>query len=177
MVINITFKEKAQDILAKLAIGQSPEYVWIGCCDSRVPPEIITSQSPGKYFVYRNIANQCRLDDSNMLSGLQFATEILGAKKIIVCGHSNCGGVAASMSDEAFGLDNVIEPIRQLYNSNYEALSAIEDESDRIIALAKTNVLKQIENIQSLDFIVRQKVDIFPLFYHIERGQLSIVNE
>jgi len=161
----------------ELAKGQSPDYVWIGCCDSRVPPEMITNQSPGKLFVYRNIANQCRLDDNHMIKGIQFATEVLGAKKIIVCGHSNCGGVAAAMSDQTFGLDNVIEPVQKLYRENYKELSAIEDQGERVVALAKLNALQQVKNIRSFSFIGQQNIEVCPLIYYIESGQLSVVNE
>lgn len=169
------YRGESPDYFDRLSKGQSPEYIWIGCCDSRVPPEVISGQGPGRLFVYRNIANQCRLDDSNMLSGLQFAIEALGVKKIIVCGHSHCGGVAAAMSDEDFGLNDVISTVRALYQSHHPEISMIKCESDRIAALAKINVLKQMENIQSLGFISKRKIDISPLFYHIERGELSVI--
>src|SRR5438477_13205097 len=112
----------------KLAEGQHPEFLWIGCSDSRVPPDRITGTREGDMFVHRNIANLVVQTDMNLLSVLQYAIDVLEVKHVIVCGHYGCGGVRAAMSPQPLGLiDNWLRHIRDVHLWNRDELSTIAD--------------------------------------------------
>ena len=98
--------ENEPDFFSKLLGVQTPDFLWIGCSDSRVPPDVITQTRPGEIFIHRNIANMVVHTDLNMLSVLQYAVEVLKVKHIIVCGHYGCGGVKAAMTNHSMGLIN-----------------------------------------------------------------------
>ena len=127
---------------------QTPEILWIGCSDSRVPADRITGTQPGEIFVHRNISNLVIHTDLNMLSVLQFAVEILKVKHIIVCGHHNCGGVSAAMSHKSFGLmDQWIWHIKNVYRIHREEIDAMKTEEERHHLLTELNVKEQVLNL------------------------------
>jgi carbonic anhydrase len=133
---------------ADLAKQQSPEYVWIGCSDSRVSASNIVGLLPGEVFVHRNIANQVIHTDMNCLSVLQFAVEVLQVKHIIVCGHYGCGGVKAALEDKRHGLiDNWLRHIQDVANLYEDVLSEIDDADEKLNKLCDLNVIKQVLNV------------------------------
>lgn len=132
----------------KLSLGQKPDYLWIGCSDSRVPANEVTNTQSGEIFVHRNIANLVVHTDMNLLSVLEYAVKYIGIKHIIVCGHYGCGGVKAAMSNELHGfVDNWLCNIKDVYNKNSKELEAIEDIEKRTDRLTELNVLEQVRNL------------------------------
>ncbi len=139
---------KDSDYFARLSEVQTPEFLWIGCSDSRVPANEITNTPPGEIFVHRNIANLVVHTDLNMLSVLQYAVQVLKVKHIIVCGHYGCGGVRAAMSHKNLGLINKwLRNIKDVYYSHKDELQAISNEDDRIDRLTELNVQEQVMNL------------------------------
>ena len=136
------------DFFKKLAAQQAPEYLWIGCSDSRVPANEIVGLLPGELFVHRNVANVVEHTDVNCLSTLQYAIDVLRVKHVIVCGHYGCGGVRAAMSSQPLGLiDNWLRHIRDVHLWNREELAAIPDITARTNRLAELNVEAQVANV------------------------------
>jgi carbonic anhydrase len=132
----------------KLSLGQTPEYLWIGCSDSRVPANEVTNTESGEIFVHRNIANLVVHTDMNLLSVLEYAVKYLGVKHIIVCGHYGCGGVKAAMSNELHGfVDNWLRNIKDVYNKNSTELELITDIDKRTDRLTEMNVVEQVRNL------------------------------
>lgn len=140
--------ESDPNFFSDLAKGQSPEYLWIGCSDSRVPANEITGTKPGEMFVHRNIANLVVHNDMNLLSVLSYAVEVLKVKHIIVCGHYGCGGVLAAMSNQQYGLiDNWLRNIKDVYKIHAAELDAIADEKARAARLVELNVMEQVNDL------------------------------
>jgi carbonic anhydrase len=134
-----------KNFFSELAAKNQPEYLWIGCSDSRVPANEITGTQPGEVFVHRNIANMVIHTDMNMLSVLSYAVEILKVKHIIVCGHYNCGGINAALGKKQFGLiDNWLRHIKDVYRMYQEELDAISDFQLRSNRLVELNVVQQV---------------------------------
>lgn len=132
----------------KLSLGQKPDYLWIGCSDSRVPANEVTSTESGEIFVHRNIANLVVHTDMNLLSVLEYAVKYLEVKHIIVCGHYGCGGVKAAMSNQLHGfVDNWLCNIKDVYNKHQVELNAIEDIDKRTDRLTELNVVEQVKNL------------------------------
>lgn len=127
---------------------QTPEFLWIGCSDSRVPANQITGTLPGEVFVHRNIANLVVENDVNLLSVLHYAVNYLKVKNIIVCGHYRCGGVKAALSNDSFGiLDKWLINLKKVRDANHEYLQSLPDEVSREDALAELSVKQQVRNL------------------------------
>ena len=137
--------EKDPEFFNRLANGQQPPLLWIGCSDSRVPANEIIGAQPGEVFVHRNIANMVIHTDISMLSVLDYAVNVLNVKHIIVCGHYGCGGVQAAMGNKNIGLiDNWIRHIKDVYRHHATELNSIDGEKDRFNRFVELNVVEQV---------------------------------
>src|SRR5246500_5424522 len=133
---------------------QAPEYLWIGCSDSRVPANEIVDLDPGELFVHRNVANLAPPQDANYLSVLQFAVDVIKVKHIIVVGHYGCGGIAAAVDGQRRGLvDHWLHPIREEYHEHRPALEAMAGLPARLNRLCELNVIRQVRNVASDVFV------------------------
>ena len=138
----------------RLAETQQPDYLWIGCADSRVPANEIIGLGPGELFVHRNIANMVHPIDHNVLSVLQYSVEFLRVSHIIVCGHYGCGGVQAALRvGMAPPLENWLEQIRSVYRSHRKEIDALPDENGRWRRLCELNVVAQVETVCQIDVV------------------------
>lgn len=151
----------------ELSKAQNPEYLWIGCSDSRVPTNQITGTRPGEIFVHRNIANMVVHSDMNMLSVLSYAVDVLKVKHIIVCGHYGCGGVAAAMGNKQYGLiDNWLRHIKDVYRYHHVELDAIADEEQRVRRLVELNVIEQVHDLGKTSIVQNAWRNKQPLHIH-----------
>lgn len=142
------------DYFTRQAESQTPEFLWIGCSDSRVPAEDITGAEPGELFVHRNIANLVVHTDLNMLSVLQYAVEVLRVKHVVVCGHYNCGGVKNAMTRKNFGLINKwLRHIKDVYRLHQRELSCMTDDQARHDRLVELNVIEQVQNLAQTSLV------------------------
>jgi len=138
----------------RLQHQHAPQYLWIGCADSRVPANEIVGLDPGELFVHRNVANLAPPQDANYLSVLQFAVDVLKVKHVIVVGHYGCGGVKAAVDGKRRGLvDHWLHPIREVFHSHRSELEAIPDENARLDRLCELNVMRQVTNVASDVFV------------------------
>lgn len=143
-----------KDFFKRLANVQKPEFLWIGCADSRVPANEITGTNPGEVFVHRNIANMVVHSDMNMLSVLDYAVNVLEVNHVIVCGHYGCGGIKAAMINKQIGLiDNWIRHIKDVYRMHQDELEAIEDMKVRQDRLTELNVIEQVYDLGKTSII------------------------
>jgi len=150
-----------------LSRGQTPEYLWIGCSDSRVPANTITGTDPGEIFVHRNIANMVVHSDMNMLSVLSYAVEVLKVKHIIVCGHYGCGGVNAAMGNKQIGLiDNWLRHIKDVYRYHHKELDAIENMEQRARRFVEVNVMEQVHDLGKTSIVQNAWKNKQPLHIH-----------
>ncbi len=141
-------KEQDPDFFNKLSSQQQPEYLWIGCADSRVPSNQIIGLLPGEVFVHRNVANMVMHTDFNCLSVLQYAVEILKVKHIMVVGHYGCGGVRAAMEDVQHGLiDNWLRALKDIYYYQRHRFSELDNDEDRVNLLCEINIRAQVSNV------------------------------
>lgn len=144
------------EFFSRLSHIQTPEFLWIGCSDSRVPANKITGTQPGEIFVHRNIANMVVHSDINLLSVLEYAVEVLKVKHIIVCGHYGCGGVKAAMGHQSFGIINKwLRSIKDVYRIHRDEIDKIENEEDRTNRLIEFNVMEQVMNLAKTSIIQR----------------------
>jgi carbonic anhydrase len=142
------------DFFHRLERQQSPEYLWIGCSDSRVPANEIVGLDPGELFVHRNVANLAPPQDANYLSVLQFAVEVLKVRHVMVVGHYGCGGVAAAIDGQRRGLvDHWLHPIRETYADHAHELDALPEGRERHDRLCELNVLRQVRNVAADVFV------------------------
>jgi len=159
-----------------LANGQTPDFLWIGCSDSRVPANQITGTKPGDIFVHRNIANMVIHTDMSMLSVLDYSVNVLGVKHIIVCGHYGCGGVLTAMSNKQVGLiDNWLRHIKDVYRFHQEELNAIEDHDQRAARLVELNVEEQVRDLAKTSIVQKawangQFLQVHGVVYDIKSG-------
>ena len=146
--------EENPDYFKKLAALQTPEYLWIGCSDSRVPANEVTGTAPGEIFVHRNIANMVVHTDINLLSVLTYAVDVLEVKHIIVCGHYGCGGVKAAMGNNYLPLiNNWLRNIKDVYKTNRAEIQSIEGEEKQFDRLVELNVLEQVHHLAETNIV------------------------
>ena len=142
------------EVFKKSAMGQEPKVLWLGCSDSRVPPNEITGTKPGDFFVHRNIANLVSYTDFNFLSVLKYAVEYLGVEHVIVCGHYQCGGVKAAMGTASYGiLDNWLLQIRDTMHFYEEELEKLADEHARFDRLVELSAIEQVSHLGNTNII------------------------
>jgi carbonic anhydrase len=171
--------ESDPEFFEKLSRQQSPEFLWIGCSDSRVPANAIVGFLPGELFVHRNVGNLVIHTDMNCLSVVQFAVEVLKVKHIIVCGHYGCGGIKAAMENRPHGLiDNWLRHIRDIYRKRAGELMLIEDEEKRLDRLCELNVVEQVMNVGNMTAVQEawrneQPLTIHGWIYSIANGLLQ----
>ncbi|MGR9101479.1 MAG: carbonate dehydratase, partial [Gammaproteobacteria bacterium] len=164
------------DFFAKLASQQAPEYLWIGCSDSRVSANVVVDLLPGEVFVHRNIANVVVHTDLNCLSVIQFAVEVLKVKHIIVCGHYGCGGIKAALDNHEHGLiDNWLRHLKDVHRYHLKKIDSLEDERERLNLFCELNVKEQVANVCHTTIVQRAWNDGVDLavhgwVYNIENG-------
>jgi carbonic anhydrase len=143
-----------KDFFKRLSSQQTPDFLWIGCSDSRVPANQITGTDPGEVFVHRNIANMVVHTDMSMLSVLDYAVNVLEVKHVVVCGHYGCGGVLAAMGNKQIGLiDNWIRHIKDVYRMHQDELEAISDVKERADRFIELNVIEQVYDLGKTSII------------------------
>ena len=171
-------REKDPDFFTNLSEQQAPEYLWIGCSDSRVPANQIVSLPPGEVFVHRNIANVVVHTDLNCLSVIQYAVDVLKVKHIIVCGHYGCGGIKSAMENEKHGLiDNWLRHVKDVARFNAGKLKQLKNE-DKFDALCELNVMEQVTNVCNTTIVQKAwenggELSIHGWIYNIENGILK----
>lgn len=174
--------EQDSNYFERLADGQQPPVLWIGCADSRVPANEIVGAEPGEVFVHRNIANMVIHMDMNMLSVLDYGVNVLKVKHVIVCGHYGCGGVRAAMGNQSIGLiDNWIRHIKDVYRFNHKELDSIADEDERCNRFVEMNVSEQVYNLAKTSIIQNawesgQDVAIHGWVYGVHNGLIKDLN-
>lgn len=167
---------KDPEFFKTLSKIQNPEYLWIGCSDSRIPPNEIVGLNPGELFVHRNVANLILHTDMNCLSVVQFAIEILQVKHIIVCGHYGCSGVRTAMENKQHGLiDHWLRDIKDLYETHSATLKELPTDAARFARLCELNVVEQAQNLSYTQFVQNawdrgQKLTIHGWIYGLEDG-------
>jgi carbonic anhydrase len=175
-------KQVDPGFFSRLVSQQSPEYLWIGCADSRVPANEIVGLDPGEMFVHRNVANLTPPSDANYLSVLQYAVEVLKVKHVLVVGHYGCGGVRAAVENTSHGLiDHWLSPIRDLAHEKRHELGVIGDEQARLDRLCELNVIRGVRNVASNPFITSawdrgQEMAVHGWVYSLANGLVSDLN-
>src|SRR3954464_14708782 len=167
------------DFFRRLERQQAPQYLWIGCSDSRVPANTIVGLDPGQLFVHRNVANLAPPQDANYLSVLQFAVDVLKVKHILVVGHYGCGGVDAAVDGQRRGLvDHWLHPLREIHQKHRATLDAIADRHARLDRLCELNVMRQVRNVASDVFVQEawargQEISVHGWVYSLANGLVT----
>lgn len=172
------------EFFERLLHVQRPEFLWIGCSDSRVPPDQITQTEPGEIFIHRNVANLVVNTDVNVLSVLDYAVNHLGIKHIVVCGHYGCGGVKAALSKENFDLvlNMWLRNIKDIYRIHRDELDPIEDEEARVNRMVELNVQEQVFNLAKTAIIQKawhtdNRPDLHGWVYDLHDGLIKPIIE
>ena len=181
---NWAAKKLARDagFFKRLEGQQAPEYLWIGCSDSRVPANEIVDLDPGELFVHRNVANLAPPQDANYLSVLQFAVDVIKVKHILVVGHYGCGGIRAAVDGQRRGLvDHWLHPIREICHEHRHALLEIPDYTARLDRLCELNVMRQVRNVASDVFVQDawargQDLTVHGWVYSLSNGLINDLN-
>ncbi|KAF2744040.1 carbonic anhydrase [Sporormia fimetaria CBS 119925] len=174
---------KDPNAFLELSKGQAPEILWIGCADSRIPETTICHSRPGELFVHRNIANCVHADDMNAASVVEYAVAHLKVKRIVVCGHSKCGGAIASLGDADLGttLNTWLHPARELRRRHKAELDALPDDDVRALRLAELNVHQSIDVLRQHPAVKKAVGDrgltVHGLIYDIGAGQLRLLED
>ena len=172
-------KKQNPNFFKTLSKQQSPEYLWIGCSDSRVPANEIVGLLPGEIFVHRNIANVIVHTDLNALSVIQFAVDVLKVKHVIVCGHYGCGGIKAALENKEHGLiDNWLRHIKDVYRYHQNELDKIKTEKEKVNKLCELNVFEQVANVCKTTIVQNawkdgQELTVHGWIYGIENGLIK----
>ena len=175
-------RESDPEFFKDLANLQAPEYLWIGCSDSRVPANQITGLQPGEVFVHRNVANIAHDEDLNCQAVIQYAVDFIGVREIIVCGHYGCGGVLAALENQATGLSREwIAEIVSLRDRNASALDVLANNEERHARLCELNVIEQVHNLSQSTVVQAAWSRGLPLnlhgwIYNIQDGLLKDLN-
>lgn len=175
-------KKLDPDFFINLSKQQNPDYLWIGCSDSRVPANQIVDLLPGQIFVHRNIANLVVHTDLNCLSVIQYAVEVLKVKHIIVCGHYGCGGIQAALENKEHGLiDNWLSHIKDIYRIHREKVDSLSTQKEKLNLMCELNVWEQVLNVCNTTIVqkawkVGQELAIHGWIYNIEDGILKDMN-
>ena len=183
------YNARNPNFFQELSTGQAPPILWLGSSDSRVDPHHILDSEPGKIFVHRNLANQVDVNDCNIMSAIVYSVQVLGVKYVVVCGHSNCQGVSLAcdgIDHLPVNMNKVLTPVRSVFEkvleehgideSQWKAFGSEERKSVEEI-VAKYNVMSQIENLMSLDFIEERvnddRLEVIPMYFRMETGLLE----
>lgn len=171
--------EEDPTFFERLSQQQTPEYLYIGCADSRVPANTIMGLEPGQVFVHRNVANLVVHSDLNMLSVLQYAVEVLRVKHVVVCGHYGCGGVNAALTNDEHGLiDNWLRAIKDVYQRHQDRVDAMETSEERLNLMCELNVAAQVLNVTHTTIVQDawkrgQELAVHGWIYSLRNGRLK----
>lgn len=174
-----SIKQEDPEFFSRLSQQQTPEILWIGCSDSRVPANQLLKLAPGEVFVHRNIANVVVHTDLNCLSVIQYAVEVLKVKHVIVCGHYGCGGVQAALGNNQHGLiDNWLRHIKDVYRFYQDELAQCQDPKQKLNRLCELNVVEQVNNVCHTTIVQNawnrgQDLTVHGWIYSIEDGILK----
>lgn len=174
-----SMREREPEFFEKLVKQQSPDYLWIGCADSRVPANEIVGMRPGELFVHRNVANVVVHTDLNCLSVLQYAVDVLDVEHVIVCGHYGCGGVQAALGNNRLGLiDNWLRHVQDVRNKHQVALDDLPSDAARLNRLCELNVIEQVFNVCQTTIVQSawdrgKKLEIHGWIYDLHDGLLK----
>ena len=150
----VEMRQRDPEYFQRLVNIQTPEILWIGCSDSRVPPNEITQTQPGEIFIHRNIANMVVHTDLNLLSVLQYAVDVLKVKHIIVCGHYGCGGVKAAMTRHSYGIINKwLRNIKDVYRIHQHEIQLLPDPDRQLNRLIELNIMEQVLNLAKTSIV------------------------